>query len=165
MAENNPNGPVAYMMLGLPGSGKTTFSKKLADDLGLSRFSLDEEYFGLVGNTQQVQRDFEVEADVSRRIQDRVKELLVDSQSVVLDFCPWKFAVRQEYYDFITTHGGRCKVYYFDVPKPELLRRLTLRNESTDATNQFMTPQMLEDFITDRFDVPKPDEHVEVIDE
>ena len=37
-------------MLGLPGSGKTTFSKKLQTELELERFSVDEEYSRLGGD-------------------------------------------------------------------------------------------------------------------
>lgn len=148
-------------MLGLPGSGKTTFSKQLEAETELPRFSLDEEYFARVGNTGQEERDFTVEKQVGEEIKARVAGVLASGQSVILDFCPWSKNERDEYREFIDSHGAECHIYFFDVPKNELLRRLKERNNQADQGIQYMTPAMLEDFYA-RFEPPKGEE-VEVV--
>ncbi len=145
--------PSVHLMLGLPGSGKTTLSVKLSEELALPRFSLDEEYFGVVPNHQQPERDFAIEARIEESIKGRVATLLASGTSVVLDFCPWRALQRQEYYSFITTNGAVPKVYYLPVERDELLRRLEIRNSLRNPRYQYMSAEMLDEFYG-RFDPP-----------
>lgn len=149
--------PHVHLMLGLPGSGKTTLSLKLSEELSIPRFSLDEEYFLVVPNRQQSERDFAIEAQVEERIKEQVVALLVSGTSVVLDFCPWRSSQRRAYYTFITAHGGMPQVRYLPVERDELIRRLEVRNSLRDERYQFMSPEMLNDFYG-RFDPPVEDE-------
>lgn len=149
--------PNVHLMLGLPGSGKTTLSVKLSEQLDLPRFSLDEEYFSVVPNNQQSERDFSVEAQVEKGIKDRVSVLLANSTSVVLDFCPWLVAQRRSYYSFISSHGGIPQVHYLPVERDELIRRLEIRNSLKDERYQYMSAEMLDEFYM-RFDAPAEEE-------
>ena len=151
-----------YMMLGLPGSGKTTLSAQLSSQLGVSKFSLDDEYFSRVPNVQQEQRDFAIEREIAESIKERVAALIREGESAVLDFCPWRRHQREEYYRFIKEHGAVPLVYYLPVERDELLRRLEVRNALKSAAYQFMTAAMLSEFY-DRFDPPTEDENVRVI--
>jgi predicted kinase len=144
-------------MLGLPGSGKTTLSVQLSEELALPRFSLDEEYFAVVPNHQQSERDFAIEAKVEEAIKERVIQHLASGTSVVLDFCPWRALQRQAYYSFIATNGAAPKVHYLPVERDELLRRLEIRNSLRDTRYQYMSAEMLDDFYG-RFDPPTEDE-------
>jgi len=154
--------PHVHLMLGLPGSGKTTLSLKLSEELSLPRFSLDEEYFRVVPNTQQSERDFTMEAHIEEKIKEKVATLLASGSSVVLDFCPWRSSRRREYYTFITSHGGIPQVYYLPVERAELMRRLEQRNLRRDERYQWMSPEMLGDFY-ERFDPPVAEEEMYVV--
>lgn len=147
----------AYMMLGLPGSGKTTFSKRIAASQKLTRFSLDEDYFARVGNHQQKQRDEAIEKEVIADINARIQAELSQGKSVILDFCPWRAQDRVEYISWLRSLGAEPIVYYFDVPRDELLKRLENRNAQESSEHQYMTSEMLDDFYQ-RFDPPQPDE-------
>lgn len=152
--------PTVYMMLGLPGSGKTTFSKKLQSKLGLVRFSLDEEYSKLGGDLHDKNWDKQLAAKAGELIKSQTARLVCDNQSVILDLCPWVKSRRDEYRDFINTIGAECHVFYFDIEKEELLRRLHVRNKSGEDSH-IISPEMLDDFI-EEFDSPV-NEQIEIV--
>lgn len=153
--------PTAYLMLGLPGSGKTTYSKNLAKKLDLPRLSLDEEYFAMVGSMQREYWDVEIVRQVSEKIKHEALDILKKGQSVIIDYCPWTRQERDEYNKSIEANGAECHIFYFDVPKNELLRRLDKRNKLRSPENQYITPEMLDDY-SDMFDPPK-NEKVEIV--
>ncbi len=140
-------------MLGLPGSGKTTCSKKLVQELGIARFSLDEEYSKLGGDLNSPKWNEEIALEANELIKSHIKELVGLNESVILDFCPWREAERSLYRDYIESIGAECRVYYFDVPIEELNRRLEIRNTSPGSDNHVITSDMLDDFAK-RFDQP-----------
>src|SRR5579884_2780419 len=98
--------PTVYMMLGLPGSGKTVYSKHLAKQLNAPRLSLDERYFARVGNTGQEHRDLEIEAEILEGIKGEMSSGIADGRSIVLDFGPWKRVERQEWVRLIESYGA-----------------------------------------------------------
>jgi len=148
------------MMLGLPGSGKTTFSKHLQMELGLKRFAIDEEYSKLGANLRSKQWDFEISAKAGIKIKQQTTDLISLGESVILDLCPWNRDKRSEYRAFIESLGAECHIYYFKVNKEELLQRLAVRNSSGEDY-YVVTPSMLDDFI-EEFDEPI-DEEVELV--
>ncbi len=140
-------------MLGLPGSGKTQFSKELQKKLNITRLSLDEEYFKIVGNSQQELRDFKLESEIEERLKLQIVELLKNGESIILDYCPWKKKDRDFFKKYIEDNGGVWKMFYLKTPKEVLINRLNKRNSYKHPEHQFVTPTMLEDFYR-RFDEP-----------
>jgi predicted kinase len=145
--------PLIYMLCGLPGSGKTTYSLELQKKTGFKRFSLDEEYYKVVGNEQKEFRDFEIEKQVGENIRSIIAPLIEKGESLILDFCPWQKDKREEYKKFIESHGGIRKLLYFYVPLDELKLRAKKRNELGNNNLQYITPSMLDDFVA-RFEPP-----------
>jgi predicted kinase len=148
--------PTVYMMLGIPGSGKTTFSKQLQAELGLPRFAIDEEYARLGGDHHNHRWNEELAERADALIRQQTKKLVSDGQSVILDLCPWIKARRDEYRHFIEGIGANCHIYYFEVEKEELLRRLKKRNQSGEDYH-IVSAEMLDDFIAN-FDTPVNEE-------
>jgi predicted kinase len=150
--------PIVYLMLGLPGSGKTTFSRKLQQDLDISRLSLDEEYSKIGGDLASPKWDMSIEAEANERIKHQVKEIIECGESVILDFCPWRREDRHEYRKYIESIGAVGHVYYFNVPSDELRRRLEVRNSNSSNDTHIVTPDMLDAF-TARFDPPEEEDY------
>ncbi len=139
-------------MLGLPGSGKSTFSNDLQSKLGIIRFAVDEEYSKLGGNLKDSYWDIDIATKAGDHIKQETIQLVANGQSVILDLCPWVKEKRDEYRNFIESINAECHIYYFDIRKQELLRRLSIRNKS-GQDYYIISPEMLDDFI-EEFDVP-----------
>ena len=144
--------PTVYMMLGVPGSGKTTFSKQLQSRLELPRFAIDEEYSKLGGDLHDHRWNKDLAEQAGEHIKQQTKKLVAEGQSVILDLCPWIKARRDEYRKYVDSIGASCHIYYFEVDKEELLRRLDKRNESSEDYH-IVSPDMLDAFISE-FDKP-----------
>ena len=153
--------PTVYMMLGLPGSGKTTFSKSLQKELTIPRLSLDEVYSELGGDLTSTKWDMDIESEAHQLIKNHIKEFVDRGTSVILDFCPWKKCKRHSYREYIHFIGAKSHLYYFDVPIDELIRRLQERNTTPSSQAHTVTPDMLNAF-TARFDPPYNEEYERV---
>ncbi len=119
-----------YLMVGLPGAGKTTYAKQLAEETGAVRFTPDEWHIFLFGD------DFhgpghELHDQRHDRVEELMwkvgRELLGKGVSVILDFGFWAEEQREEKRREAAALGAGTKVCFLDAPMEELLRRLGCR--------------------------------------
>ncbi len=119
-----------FLMVGLPGAGKTTYAQKLAKETGVVRFTPDEWHIFLFGD------DFhQVEQEIHDSRHDRMEDLmwkvgqdlLQKGVSVILDFGFWVEEQREEKRLEAAALGAETKVCFLDTPLEELLRRLERR--------------------------------------
>jgi len=147
--------PVAYLLCGLGGSGKSTYAHELAKG-GLQKLSLDEYVYSQYGRAivtlpehtyLQHYRTAKVQLD------KKLVGILKKKQSVVLDYGFWRRASRDYYKQLIEEHGGNWKLIYLKASPEVLQRRLKARNKRTDANAFPVTEEMLNNFIA-RFEEP-----------
>lgn len=150
--------PTVYLMLGLPGSGKTTFSKTLEQRLGIPRLSLDEEYSKLGGDLSSTKWDTAIETKAHKTIKRQMKHIVERGESVILDFCPWQKEDRHNYRGYIQSIGATSHLYYLKVEIDELKRRLEGRNSLSNSEAHIVTADMLNAFVT-RFDPPQEEDY------
>ena len=153
--------PIVYMMLGLPGSGKTTYSKQLQRNLKILRLSIDEEYSKLGGSLSDSSWDENLATEAGQMIKKKTAVQVSSNRSVILDLCPWKKDKREEYREYIESLDALCHIFYFEVEKTELLRRLKIRNSSGEDS-YIISPEMLNDFLNE-FDIPSKSEVKKII--
>lgn len=158
--------PVVYLLVGLTGSGKTTYAEQLAATEGVVRLSVDDllaARHGRYGIDYPEPRHGELEAPIVAEVTERMIELVRAGQSVVLDHGLWLAHERDVYKKLVTGAGGRWRLLYFRASRDVLLSRLADRNARAqdDASALMITPEALDDFFR-RFDEPH-DEGEEIL--
>lgn len=147
---------LAYLLVGLTGSGKTTYARAVLEPAGVVRLSVDEEVFarnGRYGVDYPEHEYFEREAPVVAWARARLVELVKSGRSVVVDHGLWRRADRDDWKKLVESAGGHWRLLYFPVPREELVRRLAQRNQQEHANALLVTESALDDFFA-RFDVP-----------
>ncbi|CAM5587777.1 hypothetical protein SALBM135S_07544 [Streptomyces alboniger] len=151
--------PLAVLLAGLTGSGKTTVAQALADR-GYLRLSVDEEVHrlhGRYGVDYPEHTYFERERPVVEATRGRFVKEIEAGNDVALDHGLWRRAERDAWRQAAREAGGLPVVVYLPADRDELLRRLTERNVREDANALTVTPEALDDFFA-RFDPPADDE-------
>lgn len=151
-----------YFVCGFIGSGKTTYSKTLAEQKGAFRFSIDEWMIPLYG--EHMEREV-----FDRRLstlQDLFKEsalqLFALNIPVIFDFGFWRKADRDTFSDWASEMGIDSEIHYLDVSFDICRQRALARNSELGGKSYEMTPEMIALFWS-WFEAPTADESVLLI--
>ncbi|CAH6869429.1 AAA family ATPase [Vibrio chagasii] len=148
-----------YFVCGFIGSGKTTYSKQLADKHSAFRFSIDEWMIPLYG--EHMERD--VFDKRLATLQDLFKESALQLFSldvpVIFDFGFWNKADRDAFITWASTAGVESEVHYLDVSFDTCKQRALKRNADLNGKSYEMTPDMLALFWS-WFEIPTSNENV-----
>lgn len=149
--------PVVFLLVGLTGSGKTTYSRERLEPAGAVRLSVDEvvhDRHGRYGVDYPENTYFEKEAPVVAELQEQLVRLVAEGRDVVWDHGLWPRKHREEMKQLVERAGARWRLLYFPVERAELLRRLEERNQRADANSLFVSTEALDDFFA-RFEAPQ----------
>lgn len=134
---------IIYLLCGLPGSGKSTYAKRLEKE-GVVRLTLDEELFARFGREFPSEKYNEYENETKNQLKGILQSKIQTGESVVLDYGFWKKASRDEYKEFVTQIGGEWKLLYFKVPVENLKERLKARNAGDQINNHLISQDLLD---------------------
>jgi predicted kinase len=109
---------------GLPGSGKTTFARRVAADRDALRLTQDEWLWALGASPWDATTRDKVDRALWRLAQDVLRLGL----SVVLDFGLWTRSERDEIRATARSLGVGVELHYAHAPIDELWRRIVARN-------------------------------------
>jgi predicted kinase len=156
--------PEVFLLVGLTGSGKTTYSKRVLEPAGAVRLSVDEIVYqkhGRYGIDYPTSVYFDLYEPALAEVRDRMLRELAEGHDVSLDLGIWSRADRAEWKRRIEAAGARWRLLYFPASRAELLQRLAERNRLESANALTVEESDLEDFYA-RFEEPE-DEGEEVI--
>lgn len=151
-----------HLMVGLPGSGKTTEAIRLEHELHALRLTPDEWHRHLFGNdftsntkdTVHDERHTKIE-ELMWTTAEKVLKLGVD---VILDFGCWAREERDEFRSRAHALGAEFRIHYMVCPLEILWERLEKRNRTVKENAVFfITKENLEEW-SGLFEPPAPEE-------
>ena len=119
-----------HMMVGLPGSGKTTEAKKLEQKYNALRLTPDEWQYFLFGHDIDEQEHDERHTKIEELMWEVAVKVLKSGCDVILDFGFWTKSERDEFRRKAHSFGADCKIHYMNVPNDVIRQRLDARNQS-----------------------------------
>ena len=146
------------LVCGLPASGKSTLARQLAAEIPAIRLDKDE---------WTTQLGFDVWDDEFRvRLEQQLwtitQELLVQGQSVILEWGHWARAERDEKRLGARDLGVGVELHYLDAPLEELIERAERRNATGEWNASPMTRAHFEQWAT--IFEPPDDEELRLFD-
>lgn len=151
--------PLAVLLAGLTGSGKTTIAQALTEH-GYVRLSVDEEVHrlhGRYGVDYPENTYFARQRPVLDAVRHQFATELSAGHDVVLDHGLWTRDEREDWIQAARHAGGLPVLIHLHAERDELMRRLATRNEREDANALTVTAEALDDFIH-RFEPPTAEE-------
>lgn len=148
-----------YFVCGFIGSGKTTYSKALADQHGAFRLSIDEWMIPLYGEHMEREVFDRRLATLQELFKESALQLFALSVPVIFDFGFWRKADRDSFSDWATKVGIKSEVHYLDVSFDTCKQRAFARNSDLNGKSYEMTSEML-DLFWSWFEPPASNENV-----
>lgn len=130
------------LLCGLPGSGKTTLARRLAQEVPAVRLCPDEWMTDLGIDLF----DERTRGRLERRFWSHAQDLLRLGQAVILEFGFWERAERDEKRVAARALGVPVELHHLDVPTDELRRRVEARNGAGERSAARLTGEMLEEY-------------------
>jgi predicted kinase len=135
--------PVLYLTVGLPGSGKTTWARRVAEDEGILRLTPDEWMAPLFDDS---------DADGRRDILEGrmiwvAHEVLRSGSSVVLDFGCWSPEERYAIRAIAESVGARFVLHHLSIDEGERRTRASWRWETAPETTFPMSDEDHDRFV------------------
>ena len=156
--------PTLHLLHGLPGSGKTTFAERLAQEIPAVRFSPDEWMVALHGIDPPA-ASFRAElAKVLDLVWVHAGRVLAAGGDVVFDGGFWRRAERDSARARAAALGAACRLYAFDCPVA-VARARTLARTRALPPNTFVIPAATFDGLLREIEPLGADEPHLVVDE
>ncbi|CAN8074735.1 unnamed protein product [Agarophyton chilense] len=125
--------PRMLVLVGIPGSGKSTFSKHLCE-VGWARVSQDE-----LGNR--------------RKCETKTVRHLRDGLNVIIDRCNFDKSQRKHWIDMAKARGSACGVVVFATPLETCVQRVRTRQNHETLTGEENDENVVK-FIAEQFVFP-----------
>jgi predicted kinase len=148
---------MVYLICGLPGSGKTTFAKRLTVKKRAVRFTLDEWVISLYGTDHPAQNYPTYEKRCIELIASISEQLLRSELDIILDFGFFKKRGRDRFRKLAKKYKTTAKVYYLNTNEKIIRKRIDSRNKHRKKHKHVISRSLLKIFMSD-FEEPTQEE-------
>lgn len=132
-----------HLMVGLPGSGKTTRAKELERALPAVRLTPDEWHLRLFGQDLNDPEHDTRHSAIEALLWEIAGRILIQGVDVILDFGFWSRTERDEFRSRAVQLRANTIIHYAPTPIEEILTRLAARNASLPATAFRISEEMI----------------------
>jgi predicted kinase len=154
--------PVVILVVGCTGAGKTTYARRLANEIGAIRFSIDEWMVPLFGKDMPVPARFDWMMERVNRCEAMIFEIV---QQVVARGCPavldlgfTKKDHRDKFRLLCAEAGLSVVVHFVDALRETRWRRVEQRNQAKGETFAMTVDRSMFDFMETMWEPPQPNE-------
>ena len=130
--------PIAFLLHGPPGCGKTTFARQLEEERNVVRFSHDEWMVVLHGQNPPAENFAEYHDRISKLIWIMAERVLASGRDVALDLGFWSRASRDEARARISQRGFGFRLCAFDYSIEEVKQRVLARTQALPSDCLFI---------------------------
>ena len=149
--------PRLHVLCGLPGSGKSTFAKKLLTQISAIRLANDDWMIELFG-TNPPETEFRVAVRKIETLQWRLAEdLLLHGVDVVWDYGVWSKQDRAELFRKCAATGAQFLLYDVQCDFEEAVRRVLARATNNPTAELFLNREAMLAFKS-KYEAPSIDE-------
>lgn len=146
-----------YFVCGFIGSGKTSYSKKFAEQVGAFRFTIDEWILPLFGEHLTRQELDQYSDNLLELFKRSALDMLKLNVSVILDFGFWQKSNRDDLRTWADQNAVELQLIYLDTSFEECCKRALARNSGEDNNNYTFTQKILSE-LWKKFEAPQEDE-------
>lgn len=154
--------PLAHLIAGSTGAGKTTYAMDLADRTGGLRFSIDEWMVALFAADMPQPPEpswiWERVGRCERMISVMALQALERGASAILDLGFQHSEQRRSMAEALRKSGFDVRLHWLDVAVEERWKRVSARNEEQGATYKLTVTKPMFDFMEARWEAPTPEE-------
>jgi len=149
--------PVAYIICGFIGSGKTTFAKKLEKETGAFRITKDEWMIKIFGNSPLIEKFDEYDNKVIELSRSAALQLLSHGIDVIIDEGFWVRSQREEIKRRIEQRGATAVLYYVKCPM-DIMKKRTIDRSGDPPEDSFKISGKMFDNYAKYWEPPADDE-------
>ena len=129
--------PVLFLMVGLPGSGKTTRAKEIETEYNALKLTPDDWIIEKYDNNLSPEEHDKVRAEIEKQMWEMAQEKLKAGRNAILDFGFWSKSERDEKRQTAKKLGAKTKIIFLDASVDELWKRASVRPESQKGILHF----------------------------
>lgn len=144
----NKKQPIAYIICGFIGAGKTTFARKLEKQTGAVRITKDEWMVRIFGNTITSDKNFEeYDGNVTELAKHIAFNILKSGADVILDEGFWVKSQRDDIKKKISELGAIPILYYVECSVQEMRKRTVARSENPTKDSFEISGEMFDSYV------------------
>ncbi|MBI4098349.1 MAG: ATP-binding protein [Candidatus Levybacteria bacterium] len=156
--------PVAHIIIGFIGSGKTTFARKLEKETGAIRFTKDEWMVRVFGSTPPKDKFEEYDNRMATLATDMALKCLEAGISVIIDEGFWVKEHRDAISEKVKNVGAIPKMYYIEAPF-EIMKVRTFKRSENPPIDSFTIDEEAFNHYWKFFQPPGEDEEFTLINQ